>query len=115
MDSASSGSFRKRYSSALESAASTPSGEIDFSFNSIGPPSLIFEQLFRSRFSCIPDFSDQPKQRIVELIHHTFFQRNDCVIGDANCLGANLCAALRNIAQAQTEFVLEQAGAGEAV
>src|ERR1700720_3287506 len=114
MDSASSGSFSKRYSSALERAASTLSGEIDFSFNSIGPPSLILSS-FPGELSRIPNFSHQTQQWIVELIHYTFLEGDDCVIGDADSFGADLSAALRDIAQTESKFVFEQTGAGEAV
>src|SRR3954464_8917764 len=46
MDSASSGSFRKRYSSALERAASIPSAEISFNLNSIAPSCSCFFATF---------------------------------------------------------------------
>jgi len=54
-------------------------------------------------------------QRIVELIHDAFLQGDDGVVSDANLLGANLRAALRNIAITQAKLIFQETGAVESV
>src|SRR5579863_6767041 len=46
--------------------------------------------------------------RIVEIIDHALFERDDRIIGDVNLLGTNLGAALGDVAQPDAKFVLEQ-------
>src|SRR5580700_7041094 len=103
MDSASSGSFRKRYSSTLDRAESTPSGEIDFSLSSIGPPSFIWLALAWAH--CISDLPHQTQQGIVKIINDPFLERNDGIVGNVDVLWADFGAALGDVADADATFI----------
>src|SRR2546427_11467402 len=61
MDSASSGSLRKRYSSTLDRAASIPSAEIVFNLNSIGPPCSCLQALRENSEKQIPRRLQPPR------------------------------------------------------
>src|SRR5438034_9677974 len=61
MDSASSGSLRKRYSSTLDRAASIPSAEIVFNLNSIGPPCSCLQALRENSETQIPRRLQPPR------------------------------------------------------
>jgi len=62
-------------------------------------------------FLCAAEFAKQHGQRIVKFVHHALLERNDGVVSDANLLGTNLRATLRDIAETDTELILEQGGA----
>ena len=49
----------------------------------------------------------QPAERIVKFIHHAFLQRNDRVIGDGDVFGADLGAALGDVAEADALRLLQ--------
>src|SRR5438093_7247465 len=49
--------------------------------------------------------SPDPTERIIKVVHYAFLQRNNCVIGDLNVFRANLCAALGDVAIADSLFV----------
>src|SRR5450759_1909745 len=51
------------------------------------------------------DLRPQPNQRVVLLVHDTFLHRNDGVVGDLDVLGADLSAALGDVAQADPLLV----------
>src|SRR6266478_2719052 len=59
--------------------------------------------------------SQEPAHRIVEVIHHSLFQRNDCVVGDVDVFGANFRAAFGYVAESDAEFVFQQPGAIQTV
>jgi hypothetical protein len=61
------------------------------------------------------DLPEQHGQRIVKLVHHALFERDDGVVGDADLLGADLGATLGDVAKAKSELVLEKARAVAAV
>src|ERR1700720_4123647 len=95
IDSASSGSFKYRYNSALAIASPIPDLEMVFSFRSMQPPSVRpgFQLIRRSA-----DLSCDPHQRIVITIDDALLQRNDGIVRDMDVLRTNFRAALRNIA-----------------
>jgi hypothetical protein len=45
------------------------------------------------------EFPEEHAERIEELIHDTFLQGDNCVVGDVNAFGAYLRATLRDVAQ----------------
>src|SRR5262249_38791255 len=53
----------------------------------------------------------QPQHPVVILIDDALLQRDDAVVGDVDVLGADLGAALGDVAQADVQVVLEQAEA----
>src|SRR5258706_10853296 len=108
MDSASSGSFNRRYSSAFELASVTPSSEIGFSLGSI--TLLQSPGGFRSL-----DSPHQAQQRIVEIVYHTLLEGDDGIVCDVNVFRAHLGAAFRDVAKADAQFVLQQSCARHAV
>jgi hypothetical protein len=61
------------------------------------------------------DLPEQHGQRIVKLVHHALFERDDGVVGDANLLGADLRATFGDVAKTEAELILEKAGAVAAV
>jgi hypothetical protein len=61
------------------------------------------------------DLPEQHGQRIVKLVHHALFERDDGVVGDANLLGADLGATFGDVAKTEAKLVLEKAGAVAAV
>src|SRR5436190_24355112 len=64
--------------------------------------------LYRFNPSTIePPFQPAPKpsQRTIKFLHHPFFQRNDSVVGDLNAFRANLGAAFRAVAVAESVSV----------
>src|SRR5580704_7387983 len=52
---------------------------------------------------------------MVELVDDTLLQRNDGIVGNVNIFGADFGATLRDVAEADAEVVLEQAGAIERI
>src|SRR5260370_38993309 len=102
MDSASSGSFSRRYSSAFELASVTPSIEIGFSLASITAPSIT-SRMLRSL-----DTPHQAQQRIVEIVYHAFLEGDDGIVCDVNFFRADLGATFRDVAKAQAKFVFQQ-------
>src|SRR5438045_4088666 len=113
MLSASPGSFSRRYRSAFTSAAGTASFDSGFS-GYIDPPTLpagtpaprlaqsvplalrCSLHFVRSR----PKHSQQPRERIVEPVDHSLFQRNDRIVGDRDVFRADFRAALGDVAVA---------------
>src|SRR5215467_1038074 len=79
-----------------------PACEMGFSSNCIAPP---------ISFSRFKD-TEESSERIEEPVHHTFFQRNDRIIGDRNALRTHFRAALSDVAQADA---LELAQIAQAV
>src|SRR5271154_144874 len=53
------------------------------------------------------DLSRDPHQRIVISVHDALLQRNDGIVRDMDVLGTNFRAALRNIAVAQPQLILQ--------
>src|SRR5882762_11075624 len=89
MDSASSGSFKYRYNSEV-----SPS---------------------RLALPCSSNFTHNPEQRVVELVHHPLLQRNDGVIRNMDIFRTNLCATFRYVAQSDAQLILQQLRSGNAV
>jgi len=58
---------------------------------------------------------EQHGQRIVKLVHHALFERDDGIVGNSNLLGADLGATLGDVAKAQAELILEKGCAMAAV
>src|SRR5262245_10932391 len=54
------------------------------------------------------EHSPQSRQRIVEIVDHPFFQRDDRVVGNVDVLGTDFRAALRDVAEAESELLLQQ-------
>src|SRR6202030_2224715 len=111
IDSASPGSFKLRYSSALESASEIPPFEIDLSLSSMRSPSRAGSGLAL----LAPELAQEPSERVVEIVHDAFLQGDDRVIRDVDVLRAHFRAAFRDVAQADAELVLEEGSAGDAV
>src|SRR5712691_4234735 len=59
--------------------------------------------------------SQKPPHRIVEVVNHALFQRNDRVVGDVNVFGTDFGAALGDVAEADSKFVLQQLTSIQAV
>src|SRR5258708_2845880 len=80
-------------------------------------PGKLTELARRSRMAELPaaDLPEQHGQRIVKLVHHALFERDDGVVRDSNLLGADFRATFGDVAKAQAELILEQAGAVAAV
>src|SRR5215468_11497721 len=99
MLSASAGSFRSRYRSAFSMARGIDSAVIGFKSNMASPLSPRAEE------------PEELPERIVELVRHPFFERDDGVVGDRDGLGTDLRTALRDVAVADAVGVLEIARA----
>src|SRR4029453_2003421 len=106
IDSASPGSFRYRYSSALAIASGMAALEIGLRF------SCIVRLL-----SCLPsaNLSKKPRNRIVMVFDYALLQRDDCVVCDVNIFRTDLCAALGDVAEADAEVLFEQLCARQAI
>src|SRR3954453_18903040 len=52
------------------------------------------------------DLRAEPGQRVELPVHHPLLQRDDAVVGEVDALGADLAAALRDVAVAQPEVLL---------
>src|SRR5258707_1347355 len=111
IDSASSGSFTYRYNSAFAIASGIPDFEMVFSFRS-RPIRAPCERLRLRRSS---DFADNPHQRIVELVHYAFLQRNDRVVRNVDVLRTNLRATFRDVAKPDAQLILQQLRPRDAV
>ena len=61
------------------------------------------------------DLPEQHGQRIVKLVHHALFERDDGIVGDSNLFGADLGATFCDVAETQAELILEQGGSVEAI
>src|ERR1700721_262523 len=61
------------------------------------------------------DFAEEHGQRIIELVDDALLQRNDGVVGDVNFFGTDFAAAFGDVAEANAEAILEQAGTIKAV
>src|ERR1035437_4044461 len=60
------------------------------------------------KFSTLrPDFFPEPAERIVVFVHDAFFQWNDRVVGDGDVFGADLGAALGDVAKADAVRLLQ--------
>jgi len=58
---------------------------------------------------------EQHGQRIVKLVHHALFERDDGIVGNSNLLGADLGATFGDVAKTQAELILEKGCAMAAV
>src|SRR5207247_2098613 len=96
MLSASAGWFSSRYLSAFSSAAGMPLGTMCFSAYRI-------ETVSRRP----PEAPPEPAEGVVELVDDAFLQRNDGVIGDVDRLGADLRAALGDVAEPDARLLLQ--------
>jgi hypothetical protein len=56
------------------------------------------------------ELSEQHGQRIIKLVHHTLFERDDGIVGDVNLLGADLRATFGDVAETEAQLVLEKRG-----
>src|ERR1700738_3500011 len=56
-----------------------------------------------------------PNQRIIELVHNALLQWNDGIVGDVDVLRADLRATFRYIAKPDSQLILEQLRAREAI
>src|SRR5262249_32495425 len=61
----------------------------------------------RSRKLLTGNFPNHSRDRIVELVDDALFERNDRVVGDVDVLGADLRAALRDVAEAEAHSFLQ--------
>jgi hypothetical protein len=61
------------------------------------------------------DLTEEHGQRVVELVYHSLFERDDGVVRDANLLGTNLRTAFRDVAITQAQLVLQKGSAVKAV
>src|SRR5690349_3735240 len=57
----------------------------------------------------------KPANRIVVVVNHTLLQGNDGIVGDVNTLGTDLGAALRDVAVADAQLVLQQRRARDVI
>src|ERR1700730_10903056 len=57
---------------------------------------------------CPSNLPHQHEHGIVEFVNHTLLQWNDRIVRDVDLLGANLGAALGNVAEADAELILKQ-------
>jgi len=80
-------------------------------------PGKLSELARCSRMAELPaaDLPEQHGQRIVKLVHHALFERDDGIVGDSNLFGADLRATFCDVAKTQAELILEQAGSVAAV
>src|SRR6266446_9273326 len=88
-------------------ASGIPACEMVFSLNSNGNLLLPVSPILFGP----SDFPHQHEHGIIEFVDYAFLQRNDRVVGDVNLFGTDFCAAFRNVAQTDTEFILEHSGA----
>src|SRR5207248_516771 len=95
IDSASPGSFSSRYQSALAVASGIASLEMVFNWCSMTPPSSSFPT---------EDLAQELRQRVVEVVDDALLQRNDRVVRDVDVLGADLGAALGDVAVAEAQL-----------
>src|SRR5690349_15034357 len=92
MLSASPGSFKSRYRSALARARGTASGERLFNSNCMATSKC------RNASIRTAEHPEHLRDGVVELIDDALLQRNDRVVGDRDALGAYLGATLRDVA-----------------
>src|SRR5438552_10546221 len=59
--------------------------------------------------------SQKPSHRIVEVINHSLFQRNDGVVGDVNVFRTDLRAAFGYVAKSNAKFIFKQFGARQSI
>src|SRR6185312_11275267 len=62
----------------------------------------------RSLLAAAAEDAEQLLQRIVEAVDHALLQRDDAVVGDVNALGADLGAALGDVAVPDAKVFLER-------
>src|SRR6202034_1909905 len=58
-----------------------------------------------------PDLAAEPGHRVIGGVHHPFFHRDDGVVGDLDVLGADLGAALGDVAHAEPGLLSDQLAA----
>src|SRR5947209_508898 len=73
------------------------------------PPEGLGGAAPRSAPRTAADRRAQPHQRVEPAVHHAFLERDDPVVGEVDALGADLAAALGDVAVAQAEVVLRGA------
>src|SRR5690242_7306850 len=98
MLSASAGWLSSRYRSAFRRAASMPSGWMRFSAYSMDGSAR-----------AVPSREPPPRtpHGVVEVVHHALLERDDRVVGDVDRLGADLGAALGDVAVADARLLPE--------
>src|SRR6266853_338837 len=89
--SASAGSFRRRYRSALASVLGTASGD----------------KVFSSNMLTSAEHSQQLHEWIVQLVDDALFQRNDGVVRNGDAFRTHFRAALRDVAVPNPELTLQ--------
>src|SRR3954470_4941780 len=69
------------------------------------PPSL---HVRASVLGTAPDLRPEEGERVELPVHHAFLQRDDAVVGEVDALGADLAAALGDVAVAEPEILLRR-------
>src|ERR1700676_1515023 len=121
IDSAFSVSFRERSHSTLASGSAMPAFEINFSCLCMSPPAgrtpPYRNALQKASCSllCAENLAHHHGERIVELIHDAFFQRDDGVVRDVNVFGTDFRATFGDVAEADAQLVFEQRSAIRAI
>src|ERR1700687_5591330 len=93
-------------------ASGMPAFEMVFNLNSMRTSVTVNPLLISFLFSFHPsNLPNQHEHGIIEFVNHALLQWNDRIVRDVDLLGANLGAALGNVAEADAELILQQARA----
>src|SRR5438132_5533326 len=88
---------------------SAPAKGVAASWAGTGRPARVSEAIRRSRPRLLPaaELAEEPDDG-VEVVGHPLLHGDDAVVGDVNVLGADLAAALGDVAEADARVLLHE-------